>query len=82
MSYREAQSQEVKQIEGKKQYRDEVSNRFAALEDLDAEMDINSAWETIRAYQNFSQGESRLLQTAKLQWFQESREINGVYLNN
>jgi hypothetical protein len=26
----------------------EISNRFAALEDLDAEMDINRAWETIR----------------------------------
>jgi hypothetical protein len=30
------------------QYRVEVSNRFAALEDLDAEVDINSAWETVR----------------------------------
>jgi hypothetical protein len=26
----------------------EVSNRFAALEDLDAEVDINSAWKMIR----------------------------------
>jgi hypothetical protein len=34
--------------EGKEQYRVEVSNRFAAFEDLDAEMEINSAWETIR----------------------------------
>jgi hypothetical protein len=25
-----------------------VPNRFVALEDLDAEMDINSAWETNR----------------------------------
>jgi hypothetical protein len=30
---------------------------------LDAEVDINSAWETISEYQNFSQGESRLLWT-------------------
>jgi hypothetical protein len=28
---------------------------FAALEDLDTEMEINIAWETIREYQNFSQ---------------------------
>jgi hypothetical protein len=27
---------------------DEISNKFAALEDLDAEVEINSAWETIR----------------------------------
>jgi hypothetical protein len=26
----------------------EISNRFAALEDLDAEVEINSAWEMIR----------------------------------
>jgi hypothetical protein len=35
-------------VEGKEQYRVEVSNRFAALEDLDAEVQINSAWEMIR----------------------------------
>jgi hypothetical protein len=35
-------------VEGKEQFRVEVSNRFAALEDLDAEVQINSAWETIR----------------------------------
>jgi hypothetical protein len=28
--------------EGKEQYRVEVSNRFAALEDLDSEVEINS----------------------------------------
>jgi hypothetical protein len=35
-------------VEGKEQFRVEVSNRFAAWEDLDAEVEINSAWETIR----------------------------------
>jgi hypothetical protein len=35
-------------VEGKEQFRVEVSNRFAALEYLDAEVEINSAWETIR----------------------------------
>jgi hypothetical protein len=34
--------------EGKEQFRVEVSNRFAALEDLDTEVEINSVWETIR----------------------------------
>jgi hypothetical protein len=35
-------------VEGKEQFSVEVSNRFAALEDLDTEVEINSAWETIR----------------------------------
>jgi hypothetical protein len=38
----------LNEVEGKEQYRVEVSNRFAALEDLDAEVEINSAWEMIR----------------------------------
>jgi hypothetical protein len=39
---------ELNKVEAKEKYRVEVSNRFAALEDLDTEVDINSAWETIR----------------------------------
>jgi uncharacterized protein YeeX (DUF496 family) len=39
---------ERKEVEGKEQYRVEISNRFAALENLDTEENINSAWETIR----------------------------------
>jgi hypothetical protein len=35
-------------VEDKEKYRVEVSNRFAALEDLDAEVEINTIWETIR----------------------------------
>jgi hypothetical protein len=35
-------------VEGKEQFRVEVSNRIAALEDLDTEVEINSSWETIR----------------------------------
>jgi phosphomevalonate kinase len=35
-------------VEGKEQFRVEISNRFAAMEDLDTEVEINSAWETIR----------------------------------
>jgi hypothetical protein len=46
--------------EGKGQFHVEVSNRFAALEDLDAEVEINSAWETIRENIKISARESRL----------------------
>jgi hypothetical protein len=45
-------------VEGKEQFRVEVSNRFAALEDLDAEVEINSAWETIRENIQISAKES------------------------
>jgi hypothetical protein len=38
----------LNEVEGKEQFRVDVSNRFAALEDLDTEVEINSAWETIR----------------------------------
>jgi hypothetical protein len=43
---------------GKEQFRVEVSNRFAALEDLDAKVEINSAWETIRENIKISAKES------------------------
>jgi hypothetical protein len=35
-------------VEGKEQFRVEDSNKFAALEDLDTEVEIISAWETTR----------------------------------
>jgi hypothetical protein len=38
----------LNKVEGKKQYRVEVSKRFASLEDLNVEVEINSAWEMIR----------------------------------
>jgi hypothetical protein len=38
----------LNEVEGKEQYRVEVSNRFVALEDLDVQVEINSAWEMIR----------------------------------
>jgi hypothetical protein len=40
--------------EGKEKYRVKVSNRFAALKDLDSELGSNSAWETIRENMNIS----------------------------
>jgi hypothetical protein len=38
----------LNEVEGKEQYRVGISNRFAALENLDAEEVLNRAWETIR----------------------------------
>jgi hypothetical protein len=35
-------------VEGKEKYRVEISNRFATLEDLDTEVEINTIGETIR----------------------------------
>jgi hypothetical protein len=48
-------------VEGKEQYNVDISNRFASLEDLDTEVEINSAWETIRENIKISAKESRLL---------------------
>jgi hypothetical protein len=47
-------------VEGKGQFCVEVSNRFAALEHLDAEVEINSAWEMIRENIKISAKEPRL----------------------
>jgi hypothetical protein len=38
----------LNEVASKEEYHVEVSNRFAASECLDAEVGINSAWETIR----------------------------------
>jgi hypothetical protein len=38
----------LNELESKEQFRAKVSNSLATLEDLDAEVEINSAWETIR----------------------------------
>jgi hypothetical protein len=38
----------LKKVEVKEKYHVEVSDGFAALEDLDAEVEINNAWEMIR----------------------------------
>jgi phosphomevalonate kinase len=48
----------LNKVEGKEQFRVEVSNRFAALEDLDAEVEINSAWEMTRENIKISAKES------------------------
>jgi hypothetical protein len=49
---------ELNNLEGKEQFRVEVSNRFAALDDLNTEVEINSAWETIRENIKISAKES------------------------
>jgi hypothetical protein len=36
----------LNEVEGKEQYHVEISDRFSALENVDAEVDIDSAWET------------------------------------
>jgi hypothetical protein len=48
----------LNEVEGKEQFRVEVPNRFPALEDLEAEVEINSAWETIRETIKISAKES------------------------
>jgi hypothetical protein len=57
------------EVKGK--YRVDVSNRFAALEDLEAEVDDNSAWETIRGNIKISAKDSRDYNVLKKQnpWF-------------
>jgi hypothetical protein len=48
----------LNEVEGKEKYRVEMSNRFASLENLNAEVDINRAWETIRENITISAKES------------------------
>jgi uncharacterized metal-binding protein YceD (DUF177 family) len=61
------------EVEGTEQFCAEVSNRFAALEDLDAEVEINSAWETIRENIKISARESLSYDELKKHkpWFKE-----------
>jgi hypothetical protein len=61
----------LNEVEGKEKYRVEVSNRFAALEYLDAEVEINIIWETIREYKKISVKESLGYYELKLHkpWF-------------
>jgi hypothetical protein len=44
---------ELNEVEGKEQYCVAISNRFTALENLDTEVDINRAWETIEKVSKF-----------------------------
>jgi hypothetical protein len=68
----------LNEVEGKEQFRVEVSNRFAALQDLDAEVEINSAWETIRENINILAEESLGYFELKMHqpWFNEGCSEN------
>jgi hypothetical protein len=48
----------LNEVECKEHYHVEISYRFAALENSDAEVDINKAWETIRQNIKISAKES------------------------
>jgi hypothetical protein len=48
----------LNEVESKEQYRVEISNRFAILENLGAEGDSNRAWETIKENIKISAKES------------------------
>jgi hypothetical protein len=48
----------LNKVDGKEQYCVEITNRFSALEDLDARVEINSAWEMIRENIKISAKES------------------------
>jgi hypothetical protein len=51
----------LNKVQCKEQYCVKISNRFASLENLHDEVDINRAWETSREYIKNSAKESRLL---------------------
>jgi hypothetical protein len=65
----------INDVESKAKYLIEVSNRFAALEDLDAEVEINTIWETIRENIKISAKESLGYYELKQHkpWFDEGR---------
>ncbi|PNF34812.1 hypothetical protein B7P43_G03788 [Cryptotermes secundus] len=48
----------LNEVQGKEQYCVEISHRFAALENLDTEVDVNKTWETIRENIKMSAKES------------------------
>jgi hypothetical protein len=49
----------LNEVESNEKYHVKVTNRFAALEDVDTEGEINSAWETIRENIKYSAKESQ-----------------------
>jgi hypothetical protein len=63
------------EVEGKEKYHLEVSNRFAALEYLDAEVENRPIWETIRENIKMSAKESLIYYDLKKHkpWFDEGR---------
>jgi hypothetical protein len=64
----------LNEVQGKEHYRTEVSNRFAALEDLVSEVEVNSAFEMIRGNnKNLSQESLGYCELKKHKpWFDEA----------
>jgi hypothetical protein len=54
------QSRELNKVEGTEQYYVENSNGFAALKNLDKEVDINRAWEAVRDNNKISANKSNI----------------------
>ena len=65
----------LKELEFRKQYQIEISNRFAALENLSVDEDINRVWENIKENIKTSATESLGLHGLKQHkpWFDEER---------
>jgi hypothetical protein len=63
--------EKLNETEGKEQHQVDISSRFAALENLDNDVDINRAWETIRLNINISARENLSYYELKKQrpWF-------------
>jgi hypothetical protein len=74
----------LNKVAGKEKYCVKVSNRSAALEDLDAEVDISIALERIRENLKLLAKESLGYCKLKKQrpWLQDQGKINGVNLRN
>jgi hypothetical protein len=84
----------LNEMEVRKQYQIEITNRFAALENLDNDGDINRAWENIKESIQTSARESLGLheskqhkpfldrrKQAKMQWMQDPNQSNVENLN-
>jgi hypothetical protein len=55
----------LNELEVRKQYQIEITNRFAALENLDNDVDINRAWENIKESIHTSARDSLVLRKSK-----------------
>jgi 50S ribosomal subunit-associated GTPase HflX len=66
-------SKKLNEVKAKEQYQVEISNRFTALHNLDDEVDINRAWETMRENIKISAKERLGYYTLKQHnpWFNE-----------
>jgi hypothetical protein len=66
-------SRKLNELEVRKQYQIEITNRFVALENLDNDGDINRAWENIKESIQTSSRDSLGLHESKQHkpWFHE-----------